>query len=72
MTGYPAQPPDFGAYPTKPLSIFERQAEAKRLREEAGKLVAEAERLEEGCRLELKLFDDKIAEALAKMRNKDA
>lgn len=50
----------------RPLSLFERQAEAKRLREEAHKLIAEAERLEDGCKKELELFDQMISDAIKK------
>ena len=59
------KPDVFGAVMPRPMSLFEREDRAKELREEAAKLIAEAERIEVGCASDRAEFN-KAVEAVVK------
>lgn len=51
----------------KPLSLSEREALAKQLRKEAAEKIAEAERIEEGCKADYEVIDKAAKEAFERI-----
>jgi hypothetical protein len=62
------RPDVFGAVFPRPLSLFEREDRAKELREEAAKLVDEAERIEAGCASDRAEFNKAIEVAVKNIK----